>query len=56
MLEINFIICRFQLRSDKQNVMKRKMILPTVRFVVNVTEKTECCYAMDVTMVTIWIV
>lgn len=34
MLEINFIICRFQLRSDKQNVMKRKMILPTVRYFV----------------------
>lgn len=32
MLEISFIICRFQLRSDKQNMMKRKMILPTVRY------------------------
>ena len=32
MLEINVLICRFQLRSDKQNMMNRKMILPTVRY------------------------
>ena len=25
-------------------------LFSSTRFVVNVTEKTECCYAMDVTM------
>lgn len=38
MLEINFIICRFQLRSDKQNMMNRKMILPTVRYFVAIAK------------------
>ena len=40
MLEISFIICRFQLRSDKQNMMKRKMILPTVRYFLAI----QICY------------
>ena len=40
MLEINFIICRFQLRSDKQNMMNRKMIPPTVRYFVAI----QFCY------------
>lgn len=38
MLEINFIIRRFQLRSDKQNIMNGKMILPTVRYFVAIAK------------------
>ena len=37
-LKIILSFCRFQLRSDKQNMMNRKMILPTARYFVAIAK------------------
>lgn len=57
MLQGRDLSCKgFQWKKEKLMMMKWRKILLTVRCVVAMIEKTECCYVMGVTKVTTWIV